>query len=378
MVVLHLMNSFWDSSISRIVVRLVRHLGPRNFRFHVGALEGSGDMQTEFARSGALAVDFSAGNRGMMNMAKRIREYVSAHGVDIIHTHTPRTILVAVLALGFRPRRPTHLATKHLLYSPGDRRWGLAYSLMDRVLLYAPNLLIPVSGKAREQITACPGLKRRAMMIRNAVDTGAFYVPDQRNACRLEFGLPPESVVLGSSGRIEIVKRYDLLLRAFSSVHGQHPETRLIIAGDGTLRPILEALANELGIAEAVIWTGFRKDVPRLLAAMDIYVNSSVNEGLSLSILEAMAAGKPVIITDVGGAREVVEHGDTGLLIPPGSADVIAKSIMVMLEDPSETTRIAAAGRKSVLREFGLERMLEGYGKIYETLVEHLPKRKMC
>lgn len=368
MIVLHLINNFGDSSISRIVIRLVRNLEQRGCLFHVGALSSYGDMRLEFIRCGVPTVDFSEGRPGMSSIAKRIGKYVAEQGIDIIHTHTPRTILAAFLSLGMRPRRPFHLATKHLVNSPGDRGWGIVYSLMDRLLLYAPDLLVPVSGKVCKQITVCPGLTGRVMMIRNAVDTELFYAPDQREPCRSEFGLPPESVVIGSSGRLEKVKRYDLMLRAFSLVQKRHPETRLMIAGEGSLRHELESLARELGIENSIVWTGFRKDVPRLLAAMDIYVQSSVNEGLSLSILEAMAAGKPVIITDVGGARELVEHRKTGLLIPPGSAKIIAESITELLENPAETASFAREGREYVLREFGLKKMVDAYGKIYEDL----------
>jgi glycosyltransferase involved in cell wall biosynthesis len=219
------------------------------------------------------------------------------------------------------------------------------------------------------QITACPGLgEGRVSMIRNAIDFEPFHAPDQRDSCRSEFGLTPELVLIGTSGRLEKVKRYDLLLQGFSAVHARFPQSRLMIVGNGSLRHELEKLANDLGIEHAVIWTGFRKDVPRLLAAMDIYVMSSVNEGLSLSILEAMAAGKPVIITDVGGARELVEDGKTGILIAPGSASEIGAAITELLENPEKLSNFASAGKAYVEREFGIQQMMESYQHLYETL----------
>ncbi len=177
-------------------------------------------------------------------------------------------------------------------------------------------------------------------MIRNAIDQQAFQVAGQRDACRSEFQLSPDLIVIGSSGRLEKVKRYDLLLRGFAAFSERFPHSRLMLIGNGSLKTELELLAKELGVADAVIWTGFRSDVPRLLASLDIYVQSSVNEGLSLSILEAMAAGKPVIITDVGGARELVENGRTGILIAPGSAEEISDA-MIRLRKTRHSARFS-------------------------------------
>jgi len=371
MVVLHLVNDFGDSSISTIVRWLVRYFGGEGHTLHVGALNGSGGAREPLERLGARTVDFSSGADGWWACSKRIRDYVRTHGVMVVHSHTPKTLIIAVAALGRVVDRPQHIATKHILNSPGDRRWGLFYSFMDRVLLYFPDQLVAVSDKVYRQIMACPAMGTAPVcMIRNAIDQETCHAPDQRDSCRAEFGLAREIVVIGSSGRLEKVKRYDLMLRAFAVVRADFPATRLMIAGDGSLRSELEKLADDLRVAESVIWTGFRKDVPRLLAAMDIYLQTSVNEGLSLSILEAMAAGKPVVISDVGGARELVENGRTGLLIPAGSATAIERALKELLEDPEKRVSLASAGREYVSREFSIGQMMESYRRAYETMLQ--------
>jgi len=371
--ILHLLNNFGDSSITRIVRDLVIHLGSGDFTWHVGGLDGVGDQQDTFDRHGAGVAVFGNAGADFTETRRRVREYVEENRIDIVHSHTPRSLLTLRMALGGRHRQ-RHVATKHILNSPGDRRWGLLYSLVDRLLLYAPDHLVAVSGKVMRGITACPGIRTgRISLIRNAVDNTHCHMPEQRDACRAELGLTPGQVLIGTTGRLEKVKRYDLLLRGFSKVHEAFPRSRLMIAGDGTLRNALEELARGLGIRDSVIWTGFRKDIPRLLAAMDVYIMSSVNEGLSLSILEAMAAGKPVVITDVGGARELVEDGKTGLLIPPGSAEAIARGVTALLGDPVRMSELARAGREYVVREYSLERMMESYGRLYRALAARLP-----
>lgn len=379
--ILHLLNHFGAAGIGRAVHVRVQHLGQQGFTWHIGALLGLGppaltgvlppkecDLKEEFRRLGAQVVDFSDRHNASGNLTRRIKEYVVAHQVKIVHTHSPRTVLAAAMAL-IGTHETIHLATEHLLYTPGDRRWGLIYTLLDRFSLYLPDHIIAISQKMYRQIVALPGLSaKRITVIHNAVDCESFYVPDQRDPCRLEFGLSPESQVIGYAGRIEKMKRLDLLLEGFSLVLTRHPQARLMIIGEGQLRPRLEALAASLGISQAVIWTGFRQDIPRLLAAMDVYVQPSANEGLSKAMLEAMAAGKPVISTDVGGAPEVVTDGKTGILIPPGSSSAIWTAIVDLLDHPEKRSTLAQAARSHVVREFDVQQTTDAYRHLYEAL----------
>jgi glycosyltransferase involved in cell wall biosynthesis len=365
--ILHVMNGFVDSSISRIVLRLVENLGSRDTSFYVGAVARLGDMQDAFARLGCGVIDF-AGN-GAGSSRQSIRSYVREVGIDIVHTHTPRTILEVSLALRGVPG-VKHVATKHLLNAPGDRQWGLAYTVWDRLTLYLPDVVIPVSSMMRDQIMSQPLIDQsKVVLIRNAIPIENFRRPDERAAERDELGLPADARVLGYAGRIDRVKRIDLLLKAFREVLAQFPEARLVIAGEGSLKAEMEALADTLGVSHAVRWPGFYRNIPRLLAAIDIYVQSSVNEGLSLSILEAMAAEKAVVATSVGGAKEIIADGETGILIPPGSSAAIAAAVLRLLDDPGRRAAISRAGRARVESEFGLEKMVDEYGAVYRKVV---------
>jgi glycosyltransferase involved in cell wall biosynthesis len=367
--ILHLGNVVADSSSGRIVQRLVAHLGGKYYTWHIGGVCGLGDLQEEFIRLGAQVVDFSDRQNGSRYLARRIHAYVSAHKVKIVHTHTPRARLAAAMALVDEPRT-THLATEHLLYAPRDRRLGLIYTLLDRLALYPADHIVAVSQRMRRQLVALPGLStRRVTAIQNAIDCEYFFAPEQRESCRSEFGLTPECQVIGYAGRIDRVKRLDLLIEAFSSVVSHYPQARLMIIGEGGQRPMLETLVASLGISHELIWTGFRQDMPRLLAALDVYVQPSINEGLSLSILEAMAAGKAVIATDVGGAQEVLAHQKTGILIPPESSPAIEAALIYLLNHPEKHAALAQAARDHVVQEFSVQRMVEGYRRVYETLV---------
>jgi L-malate glycosyltransferase len=166
------------------------------------------------------------------------------------------------------------------------------------------------------------------------------------------------------------MKRLDVLLHAFVQVVALHPQARLLIVGDGSLKPALQKLANDLGIAQAVIWVGFRQDIARFLAAMDVYVQPSANEGLSLSILEAMSAAKPVVATRVGGVAEVIDEGSNGLLVSPGSSLALQQAIVALLARPDRREAMAQAGRAQVVNEFAVHRMVGEYCTLYSACVE--------
>jgi len=169
---------------------------------------------------------------------------------------------------------------------------------------------------------------------------------------------------------MEKVKRLDVLLRAFAQVLARHPRARLLMIGEGELRPELEALATSLGVSRAVIWPGFRRDIPRLLAAMDVYVQPSANEGLPLSILEAMAAGKPIVATRIKGVVELIEHEVTGLLVSLGNREALVAAILRLLEDGSLAERVGRVARSRVADRFGLQRMVKAYDALYRKYLE--------
>jgi len=367
--VLCLINSFTDSSISEIIFELIKNIGTKELNWHIAGMSEQEYVTQGFSHLGAQVFDFS--NKRLNNFWTQIREirnYVISHDINIVHSHTPRTIYLAALALvGLTGVR--HVATKHLFVKSNDRNWGLKYALQDRVGLYLPDTLVAVSNVMRDQISRYPGLGNKVKAIRNAIPCDLYYQPEYREAAREALGIPSGAPMLGYVGRIQKVKRIDILLSAFSSVLLSYPDARLVLVGEGDLRSKLESYAAQLGISNAVIWTGFRKDVPHILAAMDIYIQPSSNEGLSLSILEAMAAQKAIVATSVGGASELIQNGKTGFLVPPNSASKLAKQILLLLEQSDVRTQIANGARETAISEFKAARMSGEYLQVYKDLM---------
>ena len=239
--------------------------------------------------------------------------------------------------------------------------------LQRRAWLSADRVL-SVSSRLAERMAAEMKLSvERITTIRNGVDLSRFN-PGHRAAARAALDLPAEALVLGSVGRLVPVKDHATLLEAVALLKRDRVDATLVLSGDGPLRDALLARAAALGIQNQVRLLGHRKDVEVVLAALDVFVLSSVSEGLSNTILEAMATGLPVVATRVGGADELVRDGETGLLVAPGSPREMAAALGRFVTDRAARRTMGAAGRDRVEAEFALSTMVQRYEALYVDL----------
>jgi glycosyltransferase involved in cell wall biosynthesis len=213
--------------------------------------------------------------------------------------------------------------------------------------------------------------RERMRTIYNGIDTDAFHKQNNLEELRSELRLPEGAPIVGMVGNLYPVKGYPYFIRAMKHVKKDFPDVRVIICGRGKLQRELELLANECGLADSLSFLGFRADVPRLLRLMDVFVLSSLTEGLSLSILEAMAAGKPTVVTDVGGNHEIVVEEETGFLVPSENPVVIAEKVCLLLHDRALGREMGRKGRQRTLDLFSREKMVQAYQELYETLAHN-------
>ncbi len=233
------------------------------------------------------------------------------------------------------------------------RRWALRVA--DRSLTSVTTGYLGVAEAQREfMIDICRYPADRIRIIRNGVDLNSWPIRSDRKPLA-EFGFHPEAPVVGMVARLDPVKDHDTFLAAASLVMRDLPHARFLIVGDGPRRTELERQCREMGLDHAVHFTGFRDDVAQLLAAMDAVVLSSHSESLPLSILEAMACGRPVICTEVGGTAEIIEHGVSGFLTNPQEPTQIAAHLNTLLTDRELAHRVGLAARSRVESAFRLE-----------------------
>ncbi|GIW20581.1 MAG: hypothetical protein KatS3mg065_0877 [Chloroflexota bacterium] len=229
---------------------------------------------------------------------------------------------------------------------------------MDRLVAVSRAIVAKI---AEERGDAAP-----VELIYNGVDLSRYDHQEPCCTLREEYGLPPDAQLVGVVARLEPEKGHPTLLAAWPEVVRRCPQAYLLVVGEGSQRDALEALAAELGIADHVVFTGRRDDVPAVTAALDVAVLPSYREAQGLVILEAMALGRPVVASNVGGIPEVIDDGVSGLLVPPGDPVALAGAIVRLLTDHPYADLLARRGHDLVHERFCVELMVRAIESIYD------------
>jgi len=297
-----------------------------------------------------------------------------AAGVDILHVHGARAALFGRLAaISLGQRRPHIVYTIHGFAAPHypQPRRGLLLAI-ERALASFTDRFIAVCWAEREALlTAGVARPEQARVIWNGINVRHFHeVQVDRVLQRDALGIPTDAKVITTISRLYKPRDFDTLLLAFQKVVAAYPDTYLLIVGDGPYRPQIQALISGLNLTSRVALSGFRRDIPQVLAVSDIFVlSTALWEGLPLTVLEAMASGLPVVVSDVGGVREVVLHQETGILVPPKDHWALYEALSELLTNRSRARAMGLRGRERARIFFGVERMVRETAALYEELV---------
>jgi len=245
-----------------------------------------------------------------------------------------------------------------------------------RPFLASADAILAVAESHKRYLVDVEGIRAdRVTVIRNCVDTARYRPRDGREtrgveAARAALGLEEDDVVFTTVASLKPVKGIDVLLRAAAPVLKERPRTRLLVVGDGPDRAALEALARELGIADRAVFTGIRDDVDVLYRASDAVVLPSRSEAFPNAVLEAMASGLPVVTTDVGSVREMVEE-DSAVVVAPEDAGALGAALAALAGDAERRARMGRRGREIVVERFRIEQMCEARERLFERLIDH-------
>jgi glycosyltransferase involved in cell wall biosynthesis len=299
--------------------------------------------------------------RTLLDLLKIVRDAK----IDLIHAHGYGSTNFGRLA-GMMTRVPV-IVHAH----DDDRNYPWYQALADLALSRATKHAIAVSESVRDAFVSKRRIDRdRVIVMHNAIHLERFETPEQERVLRERerLDLAPGSKVVGTVGRLREEKGTRYLLEAAGRVLEDFPETIFLIAGDGPLRPDLEQLATELEIDGQVVFAGFCDDVPALLAIMEIVVIPSLTEGSPLALLEAMAMGKPIVATYVGGMREILSDGKTGLFVSPRDPASLADKIKWLLGNPAGAQDLGAKGRQES-RKYDIGRFVQRLERQYANLI---------
>jgi glycosyltransferase involved in cell wall biosynthesis len=306
----------------------------------------------------------------------QLRRLVADRHIDLVHAHDYKTNLLALLlskSCGVAALSTVHGWTGH---SPRERY--VYYPADKKVLAKFPRLIAVSSDIARE-LVAHGAAPERVTTVLNGIDYRQFHRdPGAVAGARAQFNLQPDQMVMGSVGRLEPQKRFDLLLEAFAELYKRNPKLHLIIAGDGSCRKALETQRQALGLADGVTLAGHVTDVRPLHHALDLFVQASDYEGTPNSVLEAMAMETPIVATEAGGTAELVHDGVHGRIIPIGRVDKLMWAMSAAMLDPAATRRMMLRARQRVETDLSFETRLRRVEGIYQELVGPATTLREC
>jgi glycosyltransferase involved in cell wall biosynthesis len=295
---------------------------------------------------------------------------------DIVHTHLPASAYFGVIAgklAGVSRLVYTFHSSTFFPLRPGRSFRTWLQVKLTRFLCRKVQVIVAVSRAIYEKLlTVVPELINSILVIPNGIDEARFQLVDAGLNLKHELGMAPEDPLITTVGTLSPVKNQAMLLKAFARLVSIYPKLRLIIVGEGPLRQELVELQQKLALKNNSFFLGLRKEIPEILAETDIFVSTSLYEGLPLSILEAMAAGKPVVATAVPGNLEVLEEG-AGLLISLENQAELVKTLKMLIEDPAQRVVLGKRARERVAQHYSLEGNVLRWQALYEDLMRGRP-----
>lgn len=366
--VLHVALSLDVGGTERLIIEMAKRLTPRFAA--VCCLDAPGEWAAELTALGAPVVALHRKPGFRPSLGLQLAAVAARFRADVLHCHHYSPFVYGQLAALRSPKLQV-VFTEHgrLSDAPPSAKRRLANHVMGRL----PGACFAVSQDLRRHLLAEGFRPDRVGVIYNGIEPGALPGRAQRDDARRRLGMVDEAFVIGAAGRLERVKDLGTLLEAFADVRARMPRARLVIVGGGAERLRLEHHVHARGLQGAVQFTGHCGDVRRLLPGLDVFVNSSISEGVSLTILEAMASGVPVVATSVGGTPEVVEDGVSGVLVPARMPGQLARAIVELASHPAGAGAMGAAGRKRVEASFTSDRMVARYAGVYDALAGEHP-----
>lgn len=365
--VLLLIKGLGVGGAERLLERAIPYLDRRQFAYQVGYfLPWKKALRQSFEAADIPVHCFNFSGLAAAGILGRLATMLREERIDLVHAHLPVPAVMARLA----KRRA---GVRWVVYTEHNvpARYRLPTRTLNAVTYRLNDAVIAVSREVQARIQPYVRRGRPPLFtIPNAVDPDMFegMVNTRDEICR-EFGFPPDALIVVNVANLVAKKGHRYLLAAAKRVVGCEPRARFLLVGTGPLGPQLSAEARRYGLNGQVVFTGFREDATRLMAAADVFVLSSLYEGLPVSLLEAMALGKSAVVTRVGGVPEVAVANETAVVVEAADEDALAAGILDLLRDPSRRLQIGASARGFVRQRYGMAQMVAAVEDVYRQVV---------
>jgi sugar transferase (PEP-CTERM/EpsH1 system associated) len=350
-----------------LVDRLIRRLSER-FRFVIACLDEIGELGDILRHDGFEVLLLSRRPGFDWNAVRRIATLIHERRVTLIHAHQYTPFAYAAAARLFRTRGKL-LFTEHGRFYPDQV--SRKRRLFNRCMIRREDRMVAVGKTVRSALVDLEGLPPdRIDVVYNGVDLSRIDSDrSHRQAVRAELSVTNDEFLVLQVARLDRIKDHATAIRAIAAAAQHNHRLRLMIVGEGPERQTIERLVARHGLERRIVLLGQRRDIPRLLEAADAFLLSSVSEGIPVTVIEAMAAGVPVVATAVGGVPELVVDGETGLLAPRGDDQKLSECLLRLATDGQLRDRIRRDARLRIESNFSEDRMVQSYHQLYEEML---------
>ncbi|MGE0072669.1 MAG: glycosyltransferase [Thiomonas sp.] len=359
--IVHMIDELPRDGAEMLLVDLMRLRLP-GCRYAVACLVRGGPLEQDFARLGVPVKIFGRRSKFDIGLVWRLAAWLRQQNAAIVHTHLFTADTYGRLAARLAGV-PAVFSTVHNIANPWK---GAGRKAIDRLFARLSTKVIGCSEEVTQTLATRDGIpSAKLVSIPNGIDLQRFS-SFSGEGVREEFGLPAQQPLVGIVGRLHAQKAHADLLRALARLpQARTGQLSCLIVGTGELLDRLRQQVAELGLQRCVVFTGMRTDVPRLVAALDVFILSSHWEGLPIALLEAMASAKAVLCTRVGGIADVVADGDNGLLVDAGDVQGMAQRLQTLLDDAALRQRLGRQARQTVIARFDVSRTATAYNLLH-------------
>ncbi|MGH7494856.1 MAG: GT4 family glycosyltransferase PelF [bacterium] len=360
-----------------VVLEIAKGMRHTRYRPIVGVLTGGRQESIALAEGaqqhGIEHVIFEGASPFDRRTIAQIRRFILTHNVGVVHPHGYKADVYAWAAT--QNHEAVRIATCHPWTETSYSMRARLYAWLDKSLLRRFDHVVAISQALKKEILHAHIPAHKVSVIPNGVDIERFKHQHDSTQARRRHNLPPGHVLIGAVGRLVPEKAFHLLIEAASQLRISCPRAFFIIAGDGPLRAALENEISRQGLSDRFRLLGVCPNIPEVLGMLDFFVLSSVSEGMPMVILEAMAAGKPVVATNVGEIPSILPHGECGLIAVP-SAAALSQAVLQLVQDPQTALRLARNAYERVRREYSSEKMAQAYAEVYDHTRAGSKRRK--
>ncbi len=361
---LQLVNGFAIGGGEMKVLELVQRLDKDRYHITVCSVGQGGPLEAEFRKAAPRVEIFEKKFSFDVTLVKKVARLMKEQRIDLVQTTLFYADVIGAYAAALA-KVPVVISWEAVT---GPFRWYHSWSY--QLAMQKIDRVVAVSEDIRQRVIRERNLPpEKVVTIHYGVDLTRF-APQDQHLRREEIGVSDDHLVLGTVARFDHPKGHKYLVAAAPAIVQQFPNVRFVLVGDGPLRQQIEQQIEASGVKDHFVLLGFRRDITQLLGLFDLFILPSLSEGLPNAVLEAMACSNPVVATAVNGVVEVVDHGKTGLLVPPADPDRLAAAVIELLSSPARLKQMGQQGRERVAMFFSVEQQISKFEALYQSLYE--------